>query len=155
MKTYKYLSIISIALFIGIIGYTIGLNERVNKQIDHFKMGEILYPDYVHEDTLIVYDPEYLNQCLSDGKLKTDADILEILNETTVRYSVLPNTITKQETDERGLTSVQYIKDGEEGGLDYLTKHEYDSAFHDYINYKRIETDNWIKLGGKPIRIIN
>jgi hypothetical protein len=33
MKTYKYLSIISVALFIGIIGYTIGLNYSVNKQI--------------------------------------------------------------------------------------------------------------------------
>jgi hypothetical protein len=105
MKTYKYLSIISVALFIGIIGYTIGLNKRINKQIDHFKMER--------------------------------------------------NTITKQETDERGLISVQYIKDGEEWGLDYLTRHEYDSLFHDYVNYKKTETDNWVKLGGKPIRIIN
>jgi hypothetical protein len=149
MKTYKYLSIISVALFIGIIGYTIGLNERVNKQIDKFKYagyesddtnyinGQILLPDYIHpKDTLVVINAPYLNECLARPDIGSDGDIMEILNETTVKYSLLPNTITKQVTDERGLTSVQYIKDGEEWGLDYLTKREYDSAFHNYINYK-------------------
>lgn len=37
------------------------------------------------------------------------------------------NRITKQITDERGLTSVQFIQDGKEWGLDYLTKNELDS----------------------------
>jgi hypothetical protein len=137
--TYAILAIIcysSIILFAGTIGYAMGLTDRVNENIERFKMGEILYPDYVHDDTLIVYDPEYLNQCLSDGRLKTDGDIMEILNETTVKYSPLPNTITSQETDERWLTSVQFIKDGEEWGLDYLTKREYDSLFSNYVNYK-------------------
>lgn len=34
-------------------------------------------------------------------------------------------TITAQTTDERGLTSVQFIQDGKEYALDYLTKDEY------------------------------
>lgn len=36
-------------------------------------------------------------------------------------------TITKSYTDERGLTSVQFIQDGKEWGLDYLTARELDS----------------------------
>jgi hypothetical protein len=118
MKTYRNLAIICFALvilFIVSLVYTIGLDRRVNKQIDHFKTGKTYnripvlpaagkrYPMTPPEPTIIVLGP---------------------------------NIITKQETDERGLTSVQYIKDGEEWGLDYLTKHEYDSAFCNYINYR-------------------
>jgi hypothetical protein len=183
----KYLAItiyIMITSFIGILGYVIGLGERTEWNITtamnnrwpdidaaaNFKNEQVLYPDGIHKDTLIVYDAEYINKCLSDGRLKTDGDIMEILNETTVKYTsnkylsknveigngvpVLPmpgqnypmappepaivivGLITKQETDERGLTSVQYVKDGQEWGLDYLTKSEYDSAFSNYKNYK-------------------
>lgn len=35
--------------------------------------------------------------------------------------------ITQSVTDERGLTSVQFIQDGKEWGLDYLTPQELDS----------------------------
>ncbi len=35
--------------------------------------------------------------------------------------------ITRQITDERGLTSLQFAQDGKEWGLDYLTKQELDS----------------------------
>jgi hypothetical protein len=137
MKAIIITTSVFLVMAIGTFGYVIGLSNGLDKRIDEFKNGQILYPDYVHpKDTLIVYDAEYLNQCLSDGRLKTDGDIMEILNETTVRYSVIPNTITKQETDERGLTSVQYVKDGQEWGLDYLTRQQYDSAFHNYLNYK-------------------
>lgn len=38
-----------------------------------------------------------------------------------------PNRIIKQITDDRGLTSVVFVQDGEEWGLDYLTRSEYDS----------------------------
>ncbi len=35
--------------------------------------------------------------------------------------------ITRQVTDERGLTSLQFTQDGEDWGLDYCTKKEIDS----------------------------
>lgn len=35
--------------------------------------------------------------------------------------------IIKQTTDERGLTSVIYVEDGDTVGLDYITPHELDS----------------------------
>lgn len=46
------------------------------------------------------------------------------------------NTITEQSTDERGLISVAFIRDGKHWALDYLSRKEYDSAFIDYLNYK-------------------
>ena len=89
MKAYRNLAIIFsffLLLFIGSFGYTIWLNQRANAQINRFANGQILYPDYAHADTLKVVDADYLNKCLNDGKLKSDGDIMEILNETTINY---------------------------------------------------------------------
>lgn len=38
-----------------------------------------------------------------------------------------PDKIIKQITDDRGLTSVIFIQDGKEWGLDYLTRYQVDS----------------------------
>lgn len=105
----------------------------------NYTNGQILLPDLVHSDTLIVTNAPYLNECLARPDVGSDGDIMEILNETTVRYSLLPNTITMQETDSRGLVTVQYIQDGQEFELDHMNRVQYDSAFHDYVNYKKIE----------------
>lgn len=173
MKAIIITASVFLAMFIGTLGYVIGLSQGLSIQQDkifkyagyesddtHYTNGQILLPDMLHDDTLIVTNAPYLNECLARPEVGSDGDIMEILNETTVKYFptlpipagkypmtapeptiilIQPNTITKQETDERGLTSVQYIQDGHEWGLDYLTKHEYDSAFHDYVNYKKIE----------------
>lgn len=86
--------IITVAVFlvlaIGMMGYVIGLSHCVNTQIVPvvFTNGQILYPDYVHSDTLVVNDADYLNACMNDGKLKSDGDIMEILNETTINKPV-------------------------------------------------------------------
>lgn len=168
MKAIIITASVFLFLYIGTLGYVIGLSQGLphekNKRFKYvgyesddtnYTKGQILLPDMVHSDTLIVTDGAYLNECLARPDVGSDDDLFEILNETTVRYSLLPNTIIKQETDERGLTSVQYIKDGQQWALDYLTKREYDSAFHDYVNYKNTEDNSWIRLGGKPVHIIN
>lgn len=86
-----------VVLFIGMIGYVMGVSKSTLQEAE--KIGSN-FPemDYVHAP---------------------------------------PDTITKQETDHRGLTSVMFTEDGEEWALDYLTKREYDSLFHNYVNYKQ------------------
>lgn len=169
MKAIIITASVFLVMFIGTLGYVIGLSQGLDNQQDkifkyagyesddtNYTNGQILLPDMIHpNDTLIVTNAPYLNECLARPDVGSDGDIMEILNETTVRYSVIPNAITKQETDERGLTSVQYIKDGEEWGLDYLTKQEYDSAFRNFVNYREPGNDGFIRIGGKPVHIIN
>lgn len=48
----------------------------------HYSNGEVLLPDYVHEDTLIVTDAELLNRLLpcTDG---SDGEIGAVLNMGT------------------------------------------------------------------------
>lgn len=47
-----------------------------------FYAGEILLPDMVHDDTLIVRDANYLNETLEQYGPGTDAQIWELLHET-------------------------------------------------------------------------
>jgi hypothetical protein len=46
--------------------------------------GEVLLPDYVHEDTLIVTDAVFLNYCMENYDIVTDGDIADILRVTTI-----------------------------------------------------------------------
>lgn len=47
--------------------------------------GKILFPDYVHDDTLIVTNMELLNDGIDN--VETDADINSLLIKTTRKYS--------------------------------------------------------------------
>lgn len=42
--------------------------------------GEILYPDYVHEDTLIVVNADSVNWCMANYNAACDGDIKDILD---------------------------------------------------------------------------
>lgn len=49
----------------------------------HFYNGEILLPDYVHTDTLVVTDAKTLNWCMANYDVASDGDINDILTITT------------------------------------------------------------------------
>jgi len=129
MKKYLAPSLIMLA---GICFITYGCltNEVPNKKVVHtyetddlsFKNGEILYPDYVHDDTIIVSNADSLNWCMENYNIASDGDIWDVLHA----YS---NRIIKQTTDERGLISVIYENHGDTLALDYLTKEEYNKLF--------------------------
>lgn len=51
-----------------------------------FKNGEILLPDYVHTDTLIVVDAKFLNECMQNYDIASDGDINDVLRTTTKKY---------------------------------------------------------------------
>jgi hypothetical protein len=100
MKTYRNLALTSYAVLIvitGLFGYIIEA-RGCTQTAPAFYNGQILLPDYVHADTLIVTDAEYLNECMKDGKFKTDGDIREILNETTEIHNPLPYGVTRAYT---------------------------------------------------------
>lgn len=48
-----------------------------------FYNGEILLPDYVHLDTLIVIDAKLLNWCMEKYDISSDGDINDVLKITT------------------------------------------------------------------------
>lgn len=48
-----------------------------------FYNGEILLPDYVHQDTLIVTNAAFLNWAMEHYDAASDGDILDILCVTT------------------------------------------------------------------------
>ena len=76
-KDYTILAV-SIPVFIALMGSGLFATEEPRKT---FYNGQQLLPDYVHLDTLRVVDAEYLNAKI--GQMQTDADIWELLNETT------------------------------------------------------------------------
>lgn len=45
--------------------------------------GEVLYPDYIHSDTLVVTDAAFLNWCMRYYNAECDGDISDILRTTT------------------------------------------------------------------------
>ncbi len=49
-----------------------------------FRNGDILYPDYTHDDTLIVTDAYQLNFVFRTNPPQTDEDIADLLSKTTV-----------------------------------------------------------------------
>lgn len=60
-----------------------------------------------------------------DKHMKTTLTILAVLIVLTACQNHKVH-ITKKETDERGLISVQFTQDGKEYALDYLTAKEYE-----------------------------
>ena len=56
-----------------------------------FYNGEILLPDYVNMDTLIVTDANYLNWAMNKFNPGSDGDIMEILKEGTIPYQSISN----------------------------------------------------------------
>ncbi len=51
----------------------------------NFFNGQILLPDYVHTDTLIVKDAKFLNYCMEHYNAGSDGDISDILRVTTTK----------------------------------------------------------------------
>lgn len=51
-----------------------------------YKQGQILYPDYVHTDTLVVTDANKLNWRFENLSMATDEDISEALMDCTEVY---------------------------------------------------------------------
>jgi hypothetical protein len=49
--------------------------------IPRFHNGQILLPDYVHDDTLIVTDADWLNKHIDSAT--ADGAIMELLNHST------------------------------------------------------------------------
>jgi len=54
---------------------------------DKFFNGQILLPDYVHPDTLIVTDARFINWCMVKYDAASDGDIADILKAGTRKYS--------------------------------------------------------------------
>lgn len=53
----------------------------------NFKNGEILLPDYVHLDTLVVTDAVFLNKWMKDYDVESDGDIIDLLRVSTKQYN--------------------------------------------------------------------
>lgn len=49
-----------------------------------YYIGQILYPDYVHLDTLVVIIPKLLNRMMADPTVGSDEELSEILGECTI-----------------------------------------------------------------------
>lgn len=98
-----------------------------------FHNGEILLPDYVHLDTLVVTDAKFINWAMEYYDAASDGDIMDILRSGTEKYSIAPQTeniVIKSQTDLRGLTSVVFVTPSNDTfALDYLTRKEYRRMF--------------------------
>lgn len=51
-----------------------------------FHNGEVLLPDYVHTDTLLVIDANFINWAMKEYDAQSDGDISDILKTGTVPY---------------------------------------------------------------------
>lgn len=49
-----------------------------------FYAGQVLYPDYVHTDTLVVLDGVRLSWAMSNPNIASDEDISDVLGEFTI-----------------------------------------------------------------------
>lgn len=52
----------------------------------NYRNGQILYPDYVHTDTLVVVNADSLNWCIANYDIASDGDISDVLRAYTVPY---------------------------------------------------------------------
>lgn len=126
-----------LVMFIGTMGYIIGLSQGLDKTIEDFKYagyesddthyvnGQILLPDMVHLDTLVVINSEYLNECLARPDVGSDGDIMEILNETCVKYTINPHEYQIDITEDS-----TYIYDGNRyvGSIPYDSTQQFDKV---------------------------
>jgi hypothetical protein len=74
----KYLMSCSV---LGLILIAIIFATSMFKSEGRFYNGEILLPDYVHADTLVVTDADWLNKHYDSAI--TDGGIMELLNHST------------------------------------------------------------------------
>ncbi len=65
-----------------------------------FYNGEILTPDYVHQDTLIVTNAELLNKLMQSPDIDSDQDIANILRRTTQPLNEDPREYQVEITEE-------------------------------------------------------
>lgn len=82
-----------IIILISISIYSCNKGMEVNKHTfesddTNYYNGEILYPDYVHSDTLIVMDSKLLNWCMEKYDIGSDGDINDILIATTKKLNI-------------------------------------------------------------------
>lgn len=83
-------------IFIGTICYlmscntahnTINVSEHTYETDDtHFYNGEILLPDYVHSDTLVITDAKFINWAMEYYDAASDGDIFDILHSGAKKY---------------------------------------------------------------------
>jgi hypothetical protein len=87
MKTIycTVLSLLAFGLFLS-IGIAFTPNKPVNIDLHTYETDdlsfqdyEILYPDYVHLDTLIVINADSLNWCMEFYNIASDGDINDVL----------------------------------------------------------------------------
>lgn len=52
-----------------------------------YSNGQILYPDYIHQDTLVVVNAKFLNYMMANYNIGTDSEINNLLTGTTIKYS--------------------------------------------------------------------
>lgn len=74
------------------------MNEIAIRNISftEYKDGEILYPDYVHDDTLQVTHGAMLTILINSGEVASDIDIAEALYITTQPYHRPPIKLHKK-----------------------------------------------------------
>lgn len=98
MDIYKKIAItVAVALVIAIIvllsNQFIIAKQKEDRQATkitgHYYNGEILYPDYIHDDTLVVFNAQNLNIKMDsiENTIADDADIEDIL----YKYSIPTN----------------------------------------------------------------
>lgn len=87
------LELLFICLLLAILGSHVSCTNKLkasgnghtyeSSDITYYN-GEILLPDYVHTDTLVVIDAELLNDIITQPDIASDQDISECLTGTTV-----------------------------------------------------------------------
>lgn len=90
MKEIATLLLSYLLVIVGILLISSALDNSIKEsKIDDtsFYNGEILYPDYVHQDTLIVTNAVFLNKWMEEYDVASDGDIMDLLKVGTVKYN--------------------------------------------------------------------
>lgn len=82
-------------------------NHTYERDDTGFYNGEVLLPDYVHKDTLIVVNADSLNWAIKYYDIASDGDIYEILHEYTVTY---PANIIERYAFRRGYENIVFVE---------------------------------------------
>src|SRR5262245_41829152 len=82
----KHLIISGLMFMVGIASIVFGIVTNDPPPPALFDEGEILYPGYVHADTLIVIDAKGLNKAFHEQDPATDSEIMNVLLPFTKKY---------------------------------------------------------------------
>lgn len=67
----------------------------------HYYKGEVLYPDYAHDDTLMVNNADSLNWCIEHYDIASDGDINDVLHAYCIYNQKQINNILNRLTPKR------------------------------------------------------